>query len=126
MFTHIMIGANDLEASKTFYDAVLGTLGIGEPTKDKERYFYRGRGISFAITTPINGEAATGANGGTIGFAAADTAAVDAFHAAGLASGGTACEEPPGVRESGFGGLYLGYLIDPSGNKICAMHRIVE
>jgi catechol 2,3-dioxygenase-like lactoylglutathione lyase family enzyme len=118
-----MLGASDLEKSKTFYDAVLGALGIGEPFRDKERYFYRSRGASFAITTPIDGNPPSAANGGTIGFAAESPEAVEAFHAAGIASGGTTCEDPPGVRASNFGDLYLAYLRDPDGNKICAMHR---
>ena len=60
----------------------------------------------------------------TIGFAVADPATVDAWHAAGVANGGTTCEEPPGVREGGLGKMYLAYLRDPSGNKICALHRM--
>lgn len=124
MFSHIMIGATDLEASKSFYAAALGALGAGEAIKDKERYFWIYGGGTFAISTPIDGHPASHANGGTIGFAAASPAEADAFHAAGLANGGTACEEPPGVRPSGFGDLYLAYLRDPSGNKICAMHRL--
>ncbi|MFK8054322.1 MAG: VOC family protein [Woeseiaceae bacterium] len=124
MFSHIMIGANDLDASKQFYDAVLSTLGVGEPFRDKDRYFWRTKAGLFSVTKPIDGQPATAANGGTVGFAASSTDIVDAFHAAGLANGGTTCEEPPGLRESDFGGLYLAYLKDPSGNKICAMHRI--
>lgn len=124
MFSHIMLGASDLERSRAFYDAVLGTLGIGEPRRDNDRYFYRGGGVSFAITKPIDGQPASAANGGTIGFAAGSPEAVHAFHEAGLANGGTACEEPPGVRSGGFGDLYLSYLRDPDGNKICALHRM--
>ncbi|MEO0576346.1 MAG: VOC family protein [Pseudomonadota bacterium] len=123
MFSHVMIGASDLEASKKFYDAVLGALGVGEPMRDNDRYFYMTDKGTFAISVPIDGEPACGANGGTVGFAAKDGDMVEAFHKAGLAAGGTTCEEPPGVRESGFGNLYLAYLRDPSGNKICAMHR---
>lgn len=122
MFSHIMIGANDMEASKRFYDAVLGALGHKPGTMDpKGRCFYRtGTGV-FALTTPINGEPATHGNGSTIGFAAATPEAANAWHEAGLANGGTSCEDPPGVREGS--GLYLAYLRDPSGNKICALHR---
>lgn len=125
MFTHVMVGTDDLEKSKRFYDAVLGALGIGEPIRDKERYFYRARGMTFGITRPIDGKPATVANGATIGFAAADPEAVHAFHEAGLAAGGTAIEDPPGLRpiESG-GGYYLAYLRDPDGNKICALHWV--
>ena len=80
---------------------------------------------SFATIIEHNdGEPATHGNGSTIGFAAADPAAADAWHAAGLANGGTTCEDPPGVREGTAGKLYLAYLRDPSGNKICALHRL--
>ena len=123
MFSHVMFGANDLEVSKKFYDAVLGTLGIGPGVANKSRYFYRSPTGSFAITTPVNGEPATHGNGSTIGFNVASAEQVDAFHAAGVANGGTTCEDPPGFREGGAVKLYLAYLRDPDGNKICALHR---
>lgn len=124
MFSHIMIGANDVSESKVFYDAILGALGI-EPgmMDDKGRCFYVTKTGIFALTKPIDGNPACHGNGSTIGFHADDTAQADAWHAAGLVNGGQACEEPPGLRESGVGPLYLAYLRDPSGNKICAMHR---
>ena len=124
MFTHIMVGASDLEASKIFYDAVLGVLGAKGPMRDGDRYFYSGGGVNFAITKPIDGNPPTFANGGTIGFRAENPEQADAFHAAGLANGGTACEDPPGIRSSDFGDLYIAYLRDPDGNKICALHRV--
>jgi catechol 2,3-dioxygenase-like lactoylglutathione lyase family enzyme len=125
MFSHVMVGANDLNASKKFYDAVLGTLGISPSiTDEKGRLFYLAPTGVFAVTQPINGAPASAANGGTIGFAVADPATVDAWHAAGIANGGTTCEDPPGVRESGMGKMYLAYLRDPSGNKLCALHRM--
>ncbi len=125
MFSHVMVGANDLAASKKFYDAVLGALGIPAGViDDKGRVFYLSPAGVFAVTTPINGAPATAANGGTIGFAASSPAAADAWHAAGVANGGTTCEDPPGVREGGLGKMYLAYLRDPSGNKICALHRM--
>lgn len=125
MFSHVMVGANDVQESKVFYDAVLGALGHAAGTMDdKGRCFYMtGSGI-FAITPPIDGEPASHGNGCTIGFAAADPAAADAWHTAGVANGGSACEEPPGVREGGLGKLYLAYLLDPSGNKLCALHSM--
>jgi len=125
MFSHVMVGANDLEASRKFYDAVLGTLGIPAAiTDEKGRLFYLAPSGVFAVTKPINGAPASPANGGTIGFAVADPVTVDAWHAAGVANGGTTCEDPPGVREGGMGKMYLAYLRDPSGNKICALHRM--
>lgn len=123
MFSHIMIGADDVEASKKFYDAVLGALGHPPGTMDdKGRCFYMTPTGVFAITKPIDGKGATHANGGTIGFAAASPEAADAWHAAGVANGGTAIEDPPGIREGS--NLYLAYLRDPAGNKICALHRV--
>ena len=124
MFTHVMVGTDDLERSKQFYDAVLGAVGVGEPSRDKDRYFYRSSGGTFGITKPIDGQPATNANGSTIGFAAANPEQVHAFHEAGLAAGGSTCEDPPGLRPSGSGGYYLAYLRDPDGNKICALHWV--
>ena len=125
MFSHVMVGANDLDASKKFYDAVLGTLGIPAGiTDEKGRLFYMSPTGVFAVTKPINGAPATAANGGTVGFMVADPATVNAWHAAGVASGGTTIEDPPGVREGGMGKMYLAYLRDPSGNKLCALHRM--
>jgi catechol 2,3-dioxygenase-like lactoylglutathione lyase family enzyme len=123
MFSHVMVGVSDLEASKKFYDAVLGTLGIGPGVANKNRYFYRSPGGSFGITTPINGEAACHGNGSTIGFKMESPEQVDAWHAAGVANGGTTCEDPPGLRDGSVGRLYLAYLRDPDGNKICGLHR---
>ena len=125
MFSHIMVGANDISASKNFYDATLGALGIGPgATDDKGRVFYMTPTGIFAISKPIDGEPACHANGGTIGFAAPTPQAADAWHAAGVANGGTTCEDPPGVREGRIGKLYLAYLRDPAGNKLCALHRM--
>lgn len=124
MYSHVMVGAKDLQASKRFYDALFAVLGQGEGMVGGDRVFWSGGGAGFGIVTPINGEAACHANGGTIGFAAPSTDAVDAWHAAGVSNGGTTCEDPPGIREGSFGKLYLAYLRDPSGNKLCAMHRL--
>ncbi len=123
MFSHVMVGVKDLEISKNFYNAVLGTLGIAPGVGNNNRYFYRSPTGSFGITTPINGEPATVGNGGTIGFKASSSEHCDAFHAAGLAHGGTTCEDPPGFREGPAGKLYLAYLRDPDGHKICVLHR---
>jgi catechol 2,3-dioxygenase-like lactoylglutathione lyase family enzyme len=125
MFSHVMVGSNDIEASKKFYNAILGTIGIGEAiTDDKGRLFYMSPGGVFAVTAPIDGAPATAGNGATIGFNVADPATVDAWHAAGVANGGKSIEDPPGVREGGLGKMYLAYLRDPSGNKLCALHRM--
>lgn len=125
MFSHVMLGAADLDKSKAFYDATLAALGIPAGFTDpKGRTFWRTKTGVFAITKPIDGKPACGANGGTLGFAAADSAAVDAWHKAGLANGGTAIEDPPGVRSNGAMKLYIAYLRDPAGNKVCAMYRM--
>lgn len=124
MFSHLMIGANDVAASKTFYDAALGALGVRASMVDpKGRAIYIHDDSIFMLTKPINGQEACGANGGTIGFSAATPEDADAFHKAGVAAGGTAIEDAPGWREGNGMRLYLAYLMDPSGNKICAMCR---
>jgi catechol 2,3-dioxygenase-like lactoylglutathione lyase family enzyme len=127
MFSHIMLGASDMAASKAFYDATLGALGVKPGFTDpKGRTFWMSPAGVFALSVPIDGAPACAANGGTVGFAADTPAAADAWHAAGLAAGGTACEDPPGVREGPTGRLYLAYLRDPAGNKLCALHRMAS
>lgn len=127
MFSHVMVGANDIAASKVFYDAILGALGYKPGVFDeKGRCFYLTKSGVFAITKPIDGEPASHGNGSTIGFTAKDPASTDAWHAAGLANGGTGDENPPGFREGPVGKLYLAYLRDPSGNKLCALHQVAE
>lgn len=128
MLNHVMVGANDLERSKRFYDAVLGTLGAGEPFRDTTasghtRLFYHHNGSTFGITEPINGEDATFANGGTIGFKCDSPEQVQKFHDTAVAQGGISIEEPPGVREGSLGKMYLAYVRDPDGHKLCAIYR---
>jgi catechol 2,3-dioxygenase-like lactoylglutathione lyase family enzyme len=118
-----MYGANDMDASREFYDAIMGVLGHKPGVMDeKGRCFYREKTGIFALTKPINGEPATGANGSTLGFTVDSPEKVDEWHAAGLAHGGTAVEDPPGVRGNDTVQMYLAYLLDPAGNKICALH----
>ena len=124
MFSHVMIGTNDLDKAKSFYDSLLGTLDIPPAMVDRHRIFYRTKTGTFSVSKPIDGKEATCANGGTIGFAANSPAQIDAFHAAGLAQGGKTCEDPPGIREGAGMKLYIAYLRDPDGNKICAVHRM--
>jgi catechol 2,3-dioxygenase-like lactoylglutathione lyase family enzyme len=123
MFSHVMIGTNDLEAAKSFYDKLLGTLGVPPGAVDRHRVFWRTKTGTFSVSKPINGEPACAANGGTIGFLAKSQDEADAWHAAGIANGATTCEEPPGIREGGVK-LYLAYLRDPDGNKLCALYRL--
>ena len=124
MFSHVMIGTNDLEKAKDFYDKLLGTLGIAPAIVDRHRIFYRTKTGTFSVSKPIDGKPATPANGGTIGFLAKSQEEADAWHAAGIANGGVTCEDPPGVRQGSTGEIYLAYLRDPAGNKICALHRM--
>jgi catechol 2,3-dioxygenase-like lactoylglutathione lyase family enzyme len=124
MFTHVMVGANDIDASKAFYDAVFGTIGLPAGQFDpKGRVFYRTKTGSFGITKPIDGQSATHANGGTIGFPCTSPEQAKAFHDAGVANGGKSIEDPPGWRQGAAGQIYLAYLRDPAGNKIVAVHR---
>ncbi len=125
MFSHMMVGSNDIDRSKRFYDGLFQAVG-GKPgiQDDKGRLIYMHNGGLFLVSKPIDGEAACHANGGTVGFAMDGPEQADAWHKAGIESGGTTCEDPPGVREGGFGKLYLAYLRDPDGNKLCGLHRM--
>ena len=124
MFSHVMIGTNDLDRAKSFYDALLGTLEIPPAMVDRHRIFYRTKTGTFSVSKPIDGKDATFSNGGTIGFAAKSPEQADAWHAAGIANGGKTCEDPPGVRQGPGVQLYIAYLRDPDGHKICAVHRM--
>jgi len=124
MFSHIMIGTNDLARARTFYDAVLGALGVPAGAVDRHRVFWRTPAGIFSVSLPIDGQPATVGNGSTIGFACQSVEQADAWHAAGLANGGRDCEDPPGVREGTSGKLYLAYLRDPDGNKLCGLFRL--
>ena len=123
MFSHVMVGCSDLDRSRRFYDAVFGTLGVGPGHLDRHRIFWRSKTGVFAATLPITGEPQTVGNGGTIGFACDTPEKVDAWHAAGVENGGASCEDPPGIRQGPAGQLYLAYLRDPDGNKLCASYR---
>lgn len=124
MYSHMMVGSDDLDKSKAFYDATFQAIG-GRPgiTDPKGRLIYLYNGGVFMISKPIDGEPATFANGGTIGFAMDSPEQADAWHAAGVEAGGTSIEDPPGWREQPSGKMYLAYLRDPDGNKLCALHR---
>ena len=125
MYSHMMVGANDIDKAKTFYDATFKAMGGREGRMDeKGRLIYMHNGGLFIVTKPIDGQPATHGNGCTIGLAMTPEQA-DAWHQAGIDNGGTAIEDPPGVR--GAGGqmpMYLAYLRDPDGNKLCALHRM--
>lgn len=124
MFSHIMIGTNNLERAKTFYDATLGVLGVPAGVVDRHRIFWRTPTGVFSVSLPIDGQPATLGNGCTVGFVCKSPAQADTWHAAGIANGGVSCEDPPGLREGPMSSLYVAYLRDPDGNKICALHRL--
>ncbi len=128
MFNHIMVGSNDLDRSEAFYNAVLGVLGAGPPLRNQSpsghmRLFYRHDGSTFCVAEPIDGEPATCANGATIGFKCSSPEQAKEFHDVAVASGGTSIEDPPGLRTSTLGSLYLAYVRDPDGHKLCALYR---
>jgi catechol 2,3-dioxygenase-like lactoylglutathione lyase family enzyme len=120
IFSHVVLGTNDLGKARSFYDATLAPLGISRMMDTDDRAMWGEGGSMFMVARPVNGEPASHANGGTIGFAASNSEAIDKFHAAALANGGT-CEGAPGLRPQ-MPGLYAAYVRDPDGNKICAVH----
>jgi catechol 2,3-dioxygenase-like lactoylglutathione lyase family enzyme len=125
MFSHVMVGSNDIARSKQFYDALFGAMGGKPGAQDpRGRLIYLHNGGLFMVSPPIDGKAATHANGGTIGFTMASAEQAEAWHNAGVANGGTSIEDPPGVRQGGAFPMYLAYLRDPDGNKLCAFHRV--
>ena len=125
MFSHVMVGANNIEESRVYYDKIFKVLGA-EPGKmypnlsGQKRYFYNFKGTTFCITEPIDGKPATVSNGATIGFNIDNTEQGDAWHKAGIENGGISIEEAPGIRNYGKFSMYLAYLRDPTGNKLCA------
>ena len=124
MFSHVMVGSNDVQRSKHFYDALFEAIGAKPGRDDDKGVNYLHNGALFMVRPPKNGEAATHANGGTIGFTVDSPEQVEAWHDAGVANGGKSVEDPPGIRAGTFGPLYLAYLRDPDGNKLCALHRM--
>jgi len=125
MFSHVMVGSNDIARSKKFYDALFTAMGGKAGNQDaKGRLIYAHNGGLFLVSPPIDGKPASHANGGTIGFSMTGPEQANAWHKAGVANGGTAIEDPPGIRQGGFGQMYLAYLRDPDGNKLCALHRV--
>ncbi len=128
MFSHIMVGTNNIARAKRFYDAVLKVLGAGEGAEStnksgQRRVFYRHDGMAFGVSEPIDGEPATVGNGSTIGFKCNSPEQVQEFHDIAIANGGLSIEDPPGPRTGPSGAMYLAYVRDPDGNKLCALHR---
>lgn len=128
MLNHVMVGSNDIARSKRFYTEVLGVLGAGAPLENRAasghmRLFYRHDGHTFCVSEPIDDAPATPGNGATIGFKCDSPEQVQQFHDVAVAAGGVSIEQPPGLREAPMGMLYLAYVRDPDGNKLCAIHR---
>ncbi|CAG2084380.1 VOC family protein [Xanthomonas euroxanthea] len=129
MLNHVMVGSNDIARSRQFYDAVLGgVFGAPAPLVNTAgsghvRLFYRHAGSTFAVSEPINDAPATSGNGATVGFICSSPEQVQAFHDAAVAAGGVSIEDPPGERESRMGAVWLAYVRDPDGNKLCAIYR---
>ncbi|WP_176083922.1 VOC family protein [Martelella sp. HB161492] len=128
MFNHIMVGSNDIDRSKQFYDAVLAVLGVDAARENVAesghiRLFYQQGGSTFCVGQPINDALATAGNGSTFAFKCSSAEQVMLFHDVAVAHGGTSIEDPPGLRNSGMGRVYLSYVRDPDGNKLCAIHR---
>jgi catechol 2,3-dioxygenase-like lactoylglutathione lyase family enzyme len=124
LFTHMFLGSNDVDRSRKFYEAALAPLGRQNVMPaDQPRLVFPSESSTLIVGAPANGEPANVANGFTVGFGAADAAAVDAFHAAGLANGGT-CEGEPGPRPNAPGNAYGAYLRDPDGHKVCAFCQL--
>lgn len=123
MFFHVMVGANDLEASRRFYDATLATLGVparGRFREDPAAYMYGDPQTGlFFVTRPMDGKDACHANGGTIMFRAPSVAALEAWYIAGLSHGGSDVNGKPAA--GGLPASTMGYLRDPTGNKIAAI-----
>ena len=123
MFSHVMVGSNDIARSQKFYDALFGAIGGKPGVQDaRGRLIYAHDGGVLLVSKPIDDKAATHANGGTIGFKMAGPEQAGAWHQAGVANGGTSIEDAPGLRPGGA--MYLAYLRDPDGNKLCALHRM--
>ena len=123
MFSHVHLGSNDVPRAKRFYDAIMEALGGAKSWKDenRERWFWQRDDAFLIVGAPLDKDTAEPGNGVTIGFTVDSPEQGDAWHEAGLANGGTAIEDPPGIRERpGGGGVYLAYLRDPDGNKLCA------
>jgi catechol 2,3-dioxygenase-like lactoylglutathione lyase family enzyme len=123
-FLYLTLGTNDLTRAARFYDATLAPLGMVRRATEADEVGYAhpdDRRARLWITRPYDGKAASVGNGVMPAFTAESQAAVDAFHAAALAHGGTD-EGAPGLRPYGPG-FYAAYVRDPDGNKLSAVHH---
>ena len=128
MLNHVMIGSNDIEKTKKFYNSVLSVLGAGDAMEHvnetgQTRLFYIHDGSTFSISEPVDGEPASIANGSTIGFVCDSPEQVKEFHDIAVSNVGISVEDPPGPRDGTMGLMHLCYFLDPDGHKICGIHR---
>lgn len=123
MFSHVLLGCSDRARARDFYNATFGALGVRPHHDMGQSDWWVTRDAAFGIGQPLDGNPCSHGNGSTIGFRASSPAEVNAWHDAGVATGGTSIEDPPGIRETPFGKLYLAYLRDPDGNKLCGYFR---
>lgn len=124
MFSHVMLGCSDRERARQFYNATMGALGHAPGQDFGKSDWWMTREGALGIGQPLDGQPCSHGNGSTIGIRANSPEEVDAWHAAGVANGGSAIEDPPGIRDAGFGKMYLAYLRDPDGNKLCGYYRM--
>lgn len=127
MLLYVTLGTNDVTRARVFYDEVMPTLGQVLRQGDDTELCYGPPGeigVCLWIDTPFDGQPASKGNGSMLAFTAPTRAAVDAFHAAGLAHGGTD-EGAPGLRRYGPH-FYACYLRDPDGNKLSAVCEAAE
>ena len=122
MLAYVMVGTNDLKRATRFYDAALAPLGLAQSGNSGRYVGYGPKGAPekalFFVTRPFDKKQASAGNGTMITLKARSRKAVEAFHAAALAAGGSD-EGKPGPRPSGASNCYA-YVRDPDGNKICA------
>ncbi len=115
MFDHVDIRVSDRAASEAFYDTVLPLLGLEKSYSDDEFVEWGDFGIVAADDEkPVTRRA-------HIAFAAPSQAHVDAFHRAGVEAGYRSDGEP-GLRPQYLPDYYGGFLLDPDGNSIEAVH----
>ncbi|WP_101068975.1 VOC family protein [Roseovarius salinarum] len=128
MFSHVMLGADNLARQVAFFDAVLAPLGLERRERIEQAgpagviwYVPGQRWPQFAIRAPLNGRPASPGNGVQVSFAAPDRGAVDAAWSAAVKAGGTD-EGRPGRRPRYAPDFYAAYCRDPEGNKLCFVH----
>ena len=123
MIGYVTVGSNDLEKSRSFYDALMPVLGAGRIMEFGDNFTMYGTGMNrpgFAVCKPYDGNAATVGNGNMTSIACESRAKVDELYAKALELGGS-CEGPPGVRgEEGANAFYGAYFRDLDGNKLAA------